>query len=133
MGPPSHPPVSQTVRGLGTTWPAAHAPPHPGSLTGARSTRWSACWLHRRGPSSIQTPRGRNRDSGDVKGHWPLHPGLWLLEGLSEERWVLEVLGIILSISTLRMTHAASYSVWLVKTQALEPNCLGSSPPLSLH
>lgn len=30
MGPPSHPPGSQTVRGLGTTWLAARTPTRPG-------------------------------------------------------------------------------------------------------
>ena len=39
-----------------------------------------------------------------------LHPGLWLLEGLFEERWVLGGMGLIhtpLSISTLTMAHAS--------------------------
>lgn len=46
-----------------------------------------------------------------MRGHPPLHPGLWLLEGLFEERWVLGGTGhethTLLSFSTLEMTHTS--------------------------
>lgn len=59
-------------------------PPHPGPLTGARFTRWSACWLGSDFPSSVWPPKGRSRDGGHVRGLSPLPPGLWLLEGLRD-------------------------------------------------
>ena len=104
MGPPYHPPGSQTVRGLGTTWLAARSPTRPGhSDRGTFRTpvtlpagRWIS-QLH-------LVPQERSGDGGGVRGLPPIHPTLWLPDGLQEE---VASRGHAPFISTLTTTPAS--------------------------
>ena len=85
MGPPSHPPGSQTVRGLRTTRLAARSPTRPGcSDRGTFHTLVTL--LPGRWISQLRlVPQERSGDGGGVRGLPPLHPALWLPDGLQEE------------------------------------------------
>lgn len=104
MGPPSHPPDSQTVRGLGTTWLAARSPTRPGRSD--RGTFRTPVTLPAgRWISQLRlVPQEGSGDGGGVRGLPPLHPALWLPD-ISERRWLLW--DTPLSISTLTTTPAS--------------------------
>lgn len=138
MGPPSHPPGSQTVRGLGTTGLAARSPTPPGhSDRGTFHTLVTlpaGQWLSQ----LCLVPQDLCRAEMEGGGEGPPASSCWplALEGFFEERGAFGgAMGMIhapLSTSTPTMTHT-SFGVWRGENVDLEPDCLGSSPTLGPH